>query len=139
MRVISQLREQPRRVYGVVAFAVKTKILVLVISVFVVPMLRAQETVDQLRDLARNPVGDAIKVPFVENINFDAGPYDRTSNSLQLQPVIPWQISNNWLLVPRIVATAVAYEPDVLKAHGGTTGAGDTVATFFSRPFTPGN
>ena len=76
--------------YDVAGFAVKTGILVLMISFFVVPMLRAQETVDQLRDLARNPVGDAIKVPFVESINFDAGPYDRTSNSLQVEPVIPW-------------------------------------------------
>jgi hypothetical protein len=138
MKISSQRREQARRVHDVAGSAVKTEILVLVISLFVGPMLSAQQTVDQLRDLARNPVGDAIKVPFVESINFDAGPYDRTSNSLQLQPVIPWHISENWLLVPRIVATAVAYEPDVAQAHGGTTGSGDTVATFFFTPFHAG-
>ncbi len=135
MKVTPQLREQPREVHGVAGCAVKTKLLVLVISVFVVPMLHAQQTVDELRDLARNPVGDAIKVPFVESINFDAGPYDRTSNSLQVEPVIPWHISKNWLLVPRIVATAVAYEPDVLQPHGGKAGTGDTVATIFFTPF----
>ena len=118
--------------------AVKTKTLTLMILLFVCPMLHAQQTVDELRDLARNPVGDAIKVPFVESINFGAGPYDRASNSLQLQPVIPWHISENWLLVPRIVATAVAYEPDVAQTHGGTTGLGDTVATFFFTPFHAG-
>jgi len=108
------------------------------ISFFVGQMLRAQQTTDELRDLARNPVADAIKVPFVECINFGAGPYDRTSNSLQVQPVFPWHISKNWLLVPRIVATAVAYEPDVARTHGGTTGSGDTVATFFFTPFHAG-
>jgi hypothetical protein len=107
----------------------------LVISFLLVPTLRAQQTVDELRDLARNPVADAIKVPFVDSINFDAGPYDRTSNSLQLQPVIPWQISKNWLLVPRVMATALAYEPDVTRKNGGTTGLGDIIATFFFTPF----
>jgi hypothetical protein len=107
----------------------------LVISFLLGPTLRAQQTVDELRDLARNPVADAIKVPFVDSINYDAGPYDRTSNSLQLQPVIPLQISKNWLLVPRVVATALAYEPDVTRKNGGTTGLGDIVATFFFTPF----
>jgi len=138
MKIISQRREQAGRVHAVADFAVKTEILVLMISLFVGPVLRAQETVDELRDLARNPVSDAIKVPFAESINFGAGPYDRTSNSLQLQPVIPLQISKNWLLVPRIVATAVAYEPDVAQTHGGTTGLGDTVATFFFTAFHAG-
>jgi len=138
MKISSQRREQARGVQAVADSAVKTEILVLMISLFVGPMLCAQQTVDELRDLARNPVGDAIKLPFVESINFDAGPYDRTSNSLQVEPVIPWQISKNWLLVPRIVATAVAYEPDVLQTHGGTTGTGDTVATFFFTPFHAG-
>jgi hypothetical protein len=138
MKPISQLGEQARGVQAVAGFAVKTEILVLMISFFVGPMLRAQETVDELRDLARNPVGDAIKVPFVESINFDAGPYDRTSNSVQLQPVVPLQVTKNWLLVPRIVATVVAYEPDLAQTHGGTTGLGDTVATFFFTPFHAG-
>jgi hypothetical protein len=138
MKIMSQRREQAREAYDLAGFVVKAGILVLVISCFVGTMLRAQQTVDELRDLARNPVADAIKVPFVEDINFGAGPYDRTSNSLQLQPVIPWQISKNWLLVPRIAATVLAYQPDVAQTHGGTTGAGDTVATFFFTPFHAG-
>src|SRR2546422_4008525 len=108
------------------------------ISFLLVPMLCAQETTDALRDLARNPVADAVKVPFAEGINFEAGLYSRVSNSLQVQPVIPLRVSKSWLLVPRIVATAVAYEPDVAQTHGGTTGLGDMVATFFFTPFHAG-
>ncbi len=100
--------------------------------------LRAQQTTqgsaDELRKLARNPVADVIKVPFEEDIDFRAGPYDRTSSSLQVQPVIPLQISENWLLVPRIVANALIYQPDVRQPRGGTTGLGDIVATFFITP-----
>jgi len=96
--------------------------------------LHAQQTLDNLEKLARNPVADAVKIPFVEDINFDAGPYRRTSNSLQIQPVIPFEIAGNLLLIPRILATLVAYEPEVGQASGGSTGLGDTVATFFLTP-----
>jgi hypothetical protein len=111
---------------------------VLVISLLIVSGLRAQQTTqqttDELRNLARNPVADVIKVPFEEDIDFRAGPYNRTSSSLQVQPVIPLQISENWLLVPRLVANALIYQPDVTQPKGGTTGLGDLVATFFITP-----
>jgi hypothetical protein len=96
--------------------------------------LHAQQTPDNLEKLARNPVGDVIKIPLAESINFGAGPYNRTSNSLQIQPTIPFPIAEEWLVIPRIVATAVAYEPEVSQASGGSTGLGDTVATFFLTP-----
>jgi hypothetical protein len=96
--------------------------------------LHAQQTPENLEKLARNPVGDAVKIPLAESINFDAGPYGRTSNSLQIQPTIPFSIAKDWLLIPRIVATIVAYEPQVSQASGGSTGLGDTVATLFLTP-----
>jgi hypothetical protein len=106
----------------------------LVICVLIGPVLRAQENSDEVRSLARNPVADAIKVPFGVSINFDTGPYRRTSNSLQIQPVIPVPLSEHWLLVPRIVATAITYIPNLAQNTGGSTGLGDTIATFFVTP-----
>jgi Putative MetA-pathway of phenol degradation len=96
--------------------------------------LHAQQTTENLEKLARNPVGDAVKIPFAESINFDSGPYGRTSNSLQVQPTIPFPIAEEWLLIPRIVATLAAYEPETSQASGGSTGLGDTVATVFLTP-----
>jgi hypothetical protein len=96
--------------------------------------LHAQQTPENLEKLARNPVGDAVKIPLAESINFGAGPYGRTSNSLQIQPTIPVPIAGDWLLIPRIVATLAAYEPETSQSSGGNTGLGDTVATFFLTP-----
>ena len=96
--------------------------------------LHAQQTPESLEKLARNPVGDSIKIPLAESINFDAGPYARTSNSLQIQPTIPFPTAEEWLLVPRIVATLADYEPEVSQASGGNTGLRDTVATLFLTP-----
>jgi hypothetical protein len=96
--------------------------------------LHAQQTPQNLEKLARNPVGDAVKIPLAESINFDAGPYVRTSHSLQIQPTIPFSIGEDWLLIPRIVATLAAYEPETSQAGGGSVGLGDTVATLFLTP-----
>ena len=96
--------------------------------------LHAQQTPESLEKMARNPVGDAVKIPLEEDINFDAGPYGRTSNSLQLQPTIPLRMGEDWLLIARIIGTIEAYEPEVSQANGGTTALGDTIATFFLTP-----
>jgi phosphohistidine phosphatase SixA len=61
MKITSQPPEHKRRVQDVVGSAAKTKILVLIVLIFLGPLLRAQQTVDELRDLARNPVGDAVQ------------------------------------------------------------------------------
>jgi hypothetical protein len=96
--------------------------------------LHAQQTPQNLEKLARNPVGDTVKIPLAESINFDAGPYGRASNSLQIQPTIPFLIAEEWLLIPRIVATLAAYEPEFSQASGGSIGLGDTVGTLFLTP-----
>jgi hypothetical protein len=96
--------------------------------------LHAQQTPENIEKLARNPVGDTVKIPLAESINFDAGPYGRASNSLQIQPTIPFPIAEEWLLIPRIVATLADYEPEVSQASGGSIGLGDTVATLFLTP-----
>ena len=109
---------------------------VLAICIVLAPLsLCAQETTQEdLRKLARNPFADVIKLPFSPDIYFDAGPNDRTAADLQLQPLIPIQISPGWLLIPRIVATAVNYAPDLTHGSGGTLGLGDMVSTLFFTP-----
>ena len=94
--------------------------------------MSAQElSQDELRKMARNPLADEIKLPFAPDIYFDAGPYQRTASDLQIQPVIPIQISKGWLFIPRIVATAITYVPHLTRDSGGTLGLGDIVPTFF--------
>ena len=97
--------------------------------------LCAQETSRQeLRKIARNPFADVIKVPLVADIYLDAGSYHRTGSDLQIQPVFPIRISAGWLLVPRLMATAVNYVPSLTQPSGGRLGLGDTVSTLFFTP-----
>lgn len=94
----------------------------------------AQNTPEELRKIARNPFADEIKLSFEEDVTFSLGPYDRTANSLQIKPEFPISITKDWLLVTRVIATALAYQPDSAAKRGGTTGLGDTTASFFLTP-----
>jgi len=42
----------------------------------------------------------------MNNINFDAGPFARNTNTLEVEPVIPFRISRDWVLVSRILVNA---------------------------------
>lgn len=94
----------------------------------------AQTAPEELRKIARNPCADEIKLTFEEDFTFNQGPFDRSANSLEIQPVIPLSITGDWLLVTRTVATAIAYQPNSIARSGGTTGLGDTTISFFLTP-----
>jgi hypothetical protein len=94
----------------------------------------AQTTPEELRKAARNPFANVIKLPFDEDFTSNQGPYDRNANSLTIKPVIPLSITGDWLLVTRVVATALAYQPNSAAKSGGTSGTGDTTVSFFLSP-----
>src|SRR5271170_2661247 len=70
----------------------------------------ASTNTDALRNAAQNPVASLISVPLQENWNFGVGPADRTQNVLNIQPVIPLSISQNWNLIVRWIVPVV-YQP----------------------------
>jgi hypothetical protein len=85
-----------------------------------------------------------ISVPFQNNVDENIGPYARDKNTLNIQPVIPWQINTNWNLIPRII-TPVIFQPFIspgnpdinAQEHLGTFGLGDIQPTLFFAPSKP--
>jgi len=101
----------------------------------------AQEEAAMVTDLAaaaQNPIANLISLPFQNNTNFGVGPNnDRTQNVLNIQPVVPIPLSDDWLLVTRTILPFVA-QPDF--GSGGTVwGLGDLNPSFFVVPATQGN
>ncbi len=95
---------------------------------------------DQAGDLQKatqNPVASLISVPLQNNTNFGIGPLDRTQNVLNIQPVIPTRVSENWNLITRVIMPLV-FQPDVTQLNVGTLGLGDINPTFFLSPAKPG-
>jgi hypothetical protein len=91
----------------------------------------------RLQKDVQNPVASLTLVPFQNSTNFDAGPFNRTQNLLQIQPVIPVNISSNWKVIARIVQP-VTWQPYTNQNTGGEYGFGDMAPDFFFSPRHPG-
>lgn len=98
----------------------------------------ASETADaKLQKDVQNPVANLTLVPFQSSTNFGSGPYDRTQNVLDIQPVIPVDISSDWKVIVRIVQPLV-WQPSPNQNTGGQYGLGDMAPDFFLSPRKPG-
>src|SRR5271155_5290190 len=63
----------------------------------------AAENTDALRKAAQNPIASLVSVPVQNNNNFNTGPDGRTQDILNIQPVIPVRLSDDWNLITRII------------------------------------
>ena len=96
----------------------------------------AEEAEKLLKD-TQNPVASLISVPVQNNTNFNLGPANRTQDILNIQPVIPVGLSENWNLIVRWI-TPVVWQPVPTQKNIGVYGLGDMVPTFFLSPAKPG-
>jgi hypothetical protein len=96
---------------------------------------------EALQKATQNPVADLISVPLQDNMNFGVGPYNGTQNVLNIQPVIPMHLTENWNLINRIIAPIV-WQPytgsNSANASLGTFGLGDLNPSVFFTPAHPG-
>ena len=97
----------------------------------------AQDDTAELARAAQNPVASMISLPFQNSFDFGLGPYDRAQYILNIQPVIPIRLSDNWNLINRTIIP-VLYQPDLYAEQGSTGGVGDIQTSFFLSPAQPG-
>jgi len=94
-----------------------------------------QETKDSdLVKQVQNPVANLISLPLQNNTNFGIGPDDETQNILNIQPVWPFTLNEDWNLITRTIFPVVS-QPDILTGgEGRINGLGDTTFTGFFSP-----
>lgn len=92
----------------------------------------------ELAKKSQNPIASLISVPLQNNTNFGVGEFDRTSNILNVQPVIPTRLSEHLTLVSRTIIP-IAYQPELAPGLGSAFGLGDINYTGFFVPQTTGN
>jgi hypothetical protein len=90
-----------------------------------------------LAQAAQNPVANVISLPFQNNTNFNFGPLEKTQNILNIQPVIPFSLGQNWNLITRTILPVIS-QPALFPGDDRTFGLGDTVFTAFISPASPG-
>jgi hypothetical protein len=84
----------------------------------------------------QNPVADLISVPFQNNFNFGAGSKDEMVWILNVQPVIPISLSENWNLITRTILPIIN-QPSLFPGMDSAFGLGDINPTLFLSPAKP--
>ena len=96
-------------------------------------VVRGEESVNELRAAAQNPVASLISIPFQNNTDFNIGPDKKTKNTLNIQPVWPFKLNDDWNLITRTIFPVVS-QPALFPGQERTFGLGDTTFTAFLSP-----
>jgi hypothetical protein len=84
-----------------------------------------------------NPVAALISVPLQLNYDQDIGPADDGDRwLLNVQPVIPFDLNDDWNLISRTILPLV-HQSDIFPGAGSQTGTGDIVQSLFFSPKAP--
>ena len=83
----------------------------------------------------QNPIANLISIPFQNNTDFGIGPYDRTRNTLNIQPVIPVSLNENLNLITR---TIIPIMSQPVGENDSKSGLGDISLSLFLTPAKPG-
>ena len=77
----------------------------------------------ELAKQTQNPLASLISLPFQNNTNFDLGEFDRTQNVLNIQPILPFTLSEDWNLINRVIVPVID-QPDITRNSTGVWGLG---------------
>ena len=99
---------------------------------------KAAMSAEELAKLAQNPVGNLISLPFQNNTNLNFGPEKGTQNILNIQPVIPISVNDEWNIITRTIVPVISM-PSLGPGIDSENGIGDTIFTAFLSPAKPGS
>ena len=63
---------------------------------------------EEIAKSAQNPVAAMISLPLQNNTNFNVGPEEETQNILNIQPVISFNLNENWNLITRTIIPVIS-------------------------------
>ncbi|QIE57782.1 transporter [Pikeienuella piscinae] len=99
------------------------------------PALAADNDSDLAKKLS-NPISSLISVPFQFNYDQGYGPEDGEKLLLNVQPVVPISLSENWNLISRTIVP-IAWQDDIAGRSGKQFGLGDVLQSGFFSPKAP--
>jgi hypothetical protein len=94
-----------------------------------------QMSTEELAKKAQNPIANMINLPLQNNTNLNIGPDEQTQNILNVQPVYPFSLNDDFNVITRTIIPVVS-NPSILTGpdEGRVDGIGDTLFTAFLSP-----
>ena len=120
----------------------KSLLALMIFGASVVGVLTSSAYADSDAELAQrlsNPISSLISVPFQYNFDNNIGPAnDGTKNYINVQPVIPISLNQDWNMISRTIVPVV-WQDEVFPGAGSQFGLSDTVQSLFFSPKQPTN
>ena len=95
--------------------------------------VRAADDTEELAKQTQNPVANLISVPFQNNFNFGAGTDNDMVWIMNVQPVIPIPITEDWNLITRTIVPIIN-QPSLAPGMDSAFGMGDINPSVFLSP-----
>ncbi|MER8435042.1 transporter [Mesorhizobium sp. M1312] len=96
----------------------------------------AQDDTQELAKKLSNPIASLISVPFQFNYDSGYGPNDGEKAFVNVQPVIPITLNDDWNLISRTILPIV-WQEDIAGPSGDQFGLGDITQSLFFSPKAP--
>ena len=96
-----------------------------------------EDPTEELAKASQNPIANMISLPFQNNTNFNVGPKEKTQNVLNIQPVWPISLNEEWNLITRTIIPVIS-QPEFFPGQDRENGLGDINFTAFFSPAEPG-
>ncbi len=94
------------------------------------------ESSEDLAKKSQNPIANLVSLPVQSNTNFNSGPFNRTQEIVNIQPVVPMPLNEDWNVISRTIVPLVSQPDPVINSS--TNGIGDITQSLFLSPANPG-
>ena len=117
----------------------KTTLKALSLAALLLPGIASAEmTKEEIAEASQNPLTAMYSLPTQNNTYFNMGSDDETKNITNFQPVLPFDLNDDWTLVTRTIMPVVSSPSIGQTPYERTNGLGDITMTAFFTPKNPG-
>ncbi len=113
----------------------RTTLKTLALAAVLLPGIASAEmSQDEIAKASQNPLTAMYSLPIQNNTYFNIGPDNKSKNIANFQPVLPFDLNDDWTVVTRTIIPIVSAPMIAKTPYERTFGLGDTTFTAFFTP-----